>query len=158
MKRAPFQLCASLVEKIWGVSRLEPWFLSPGGKVGEAWYALPDGQPLPILVKLIFTSDRLSVQVHPDEAYARAHEGCGGKSEMWYVLAAEPGARLALGFVEPVTRQRARQAASSGDIERLLHRLHGDLAHEGGTLGVRGIQITGEDRGDGFFAVERHVE
>jgi len=120
MKRAPFQLCASLVEKIWGVSRLEPWFPSPGGKVGEAWYALPDGQPLPILVKLIFTSDRLSVQVHPDEAYARAHEGCGGKSEMWYVLAAEPGARLALGFVEPVTRQRARQAASSGDIERLL--------------------------------------
>ena len=39
---------------------------------------------------------------------------------MWHVLAAEPGARLALGFVEPVTRQRARQAASSGDIERLL--------------------------------------
>ncbi|MFB3777435.1 MAG: class I mannose-6-phosphate isomerase [Bryobacteraceae bacterium] len=120
MTRAPLQLSASLVEKVWGIERLEPWLRSPGGRIGEVWYALPEGPCLPILVKLLFTSDRLSVQVHPDEAYARAHEGCGGKAEMWYVLAADPGATLALGFLEPVTRQRARQAAETGEIEQLL--------------------------------------
>ncbi|HSW50205.1 MAG TPA: class I mannose-6-phosphate isomerase [Bryobacteraceae bacterium] len=120
MTRAPVQLSASLVEKVWGVERLEPWLRSPGGRIGEAWYSLPQGPPLPILVKLLFTSDRLSVQVHPGETYARAHEGSGGKAEMWYVLAAEPGATLALGFLEPVTRQRARRAAETGEIESLL--------------------------------------
>jgi mannose-6-phosphate isomerase len=120
MTQAPVQLSADLVEKVWGVERLEPWLPSPGGKIGEAWYSLPEGPSLPILVKLLFTSDRLSVQVHPGEAYARAHEGCGGKAEMWYVLSAAPGATLALGFAEPVTRQRARQAAETGEIEKLL--------------------------------------
>jgi mannose-6-phosphate isomerase len=120
MTPEPIQLCANLEEKIWGVTNLEPWFHSPGGKIGEALFYLPDGRPLPLLVKLLFTSDQLSVQVHPDDAYARMHEGCGGKAEMWYVLAAEPGAKLALGFRQPVTRQRAREAAISGEIERLL--------------------------------------
>jgi mannose-6-phosphate isomerase len=120
MTRAPVQLSAAFEEKVWGVDCLEPWLPSPGGRIGEVWFSLPEGQQLPLLVKLIFTSDRLSVQVHPTEPYARAHEGCGGKAEMWYVLAAEPGARLALGFREPVTRQRARQAALSGEIEQLL--------------------------------------
>jgi mannose-6-phosphate isomerase len=120
MSAEPVQLSIDLKEKIWGVSRLEPWLPSPGNRIGEAWFSLRDGPPLPLLVKLLFTSDRLSVQVHPDESYARAHEGCGGKAEMWYVLAAEPGAKLALGFREPVTRQRAREAALAGQIDGLL--------------------------------------
>jgi mannose-6-phosphate isomerase len=72
-------------------------------------------------VKLISTSQRLSVQVHPDDAYAQTHEGSpGGKVEMCYVLRAEPGARLAAGFIEPISHQRAREAALSGEIEHLL--------------------------------------
>ncbi len=120
MKLKPVQLCARLEEKIWGVDRLEPWFHSPGNSIGEAWFSLPDGQRLPLLVKLLFTSSRLSVQVHPNDSYARVHEECGGKAEMWYVLAAKPDAKLALGFREPVTRQRAREAAVAGEIDGLL--------------------------------------
>jgi mannose-6-phosphate isomerase len=120
MTRLPFQLSTRFEEKIWGATRLEPWFRCQGVKIGEVSFHRPDGGPLPILVKFIFTSDRLSVQVHPDEAYARARENCGGKSEMWYVLAAEPGARLAAGFREPLTRERAREAAITGEIEELL--------------------------------------
>ena len=120
MKSLPFQLSASFEEKIWGVRQLEPWFRSQAARIGEVWFSMPDGGPLPILVKFLFTSDRLSVQVHPGDNYARAHEGCGGKAEMWYILAAEPGAMLAAGFREPLTRERARQAAISGEIEQLL--------------------------------------
>ncbi len=81
---------------------------------------MPDGTVPPILVKFLFTTDRLSVQVHPDDAYALAHEGRPGKSEMWYVLGAEPGATLAAGFREPVTREQLRRAALGGEIESLL--------------------------------------
>ena len=70
-------------------------------------------QQLPVLVKFLFTSDKLSVQVHPD--------GPQGKTEMWHILRAEPGSQIALGFREPVSRERLREAARSGEIERLLH-------------------------------------
>ena len=121
MSEKPVRLESSLHRKIWGVSSLEPWFHSEGGRIGEVWFEDPGPDPLPILVKFIFTSERLSVQVHPDDAYARAHEGSpGGKTEMWYVLRAEPGATIAAGFLESITLERAREAAISGEIERLL--------------------------------------
>ncbi len=120
MKRVPFRLSSAFHEKVWGVSRIEPWFPSQAARIGEVWFSMPDGSSLPLLAKFIFTSDRLSVQVHPNEEYARAQEDCGGKSEMWYVLAAEPGAMLAAGFQEPLSRERAREAAISGEIQDLL--------------------------------------
>lgn len=70
----------------------------------------------PILTKLIFTADRLSIQVHPDDEYAMAHEGGPGKTEAWYVVAAEPGARIALGGNEGLARDQLRQLARSGEI------------------------------------------
>jgi len=120
MNARPFLLTAEYHETIWGVTDLEPWFRPRPGKTGEVWFTRGGAEPLPILVKFIFTSERLSVQVHPGDAYAQAHEGCGGKTEMWYVLRAAPGARLAAGFREPITPERARQAALSGEIENLL--------------------------------------
>jgi mannose-6-phosphate isomerase len=72
-------------------------------------------------VKFIFTSEPLSVQVHPNDAFAAAHEGSRGKTEMWYVMRAEPGARLAIGFRESISPERLREAAVSGEIERLLN-------------------------------------
>lgn len=120
MTPQPTQLPAAFEEKIWGSARLAPWFPSPAVKVGEVSFLLPDGTTPPVLVKFLFTSDKLSVQVHPDDAYALAHEGCPGKDEMWLVLAAEPGAQLAAGFREPITREKAREAALNGEIERLL--------------------------------------
>jgi len=62
----------------------------------------------------------LSVQVHPGDDFARAYENSLGKTEMWHVSAAEPDARIAIGFREPVTREQVRAAAISGEIENLL--------------------------------------
>lgn len=120
MKTRPFRLTPSFREKIWGVTNLEPWFRPASQKIGEVWFLMPEQDPLPILVKFIFTSERLSVQVHPDNAYAWENNDVSGKTEMWYILRAEPGARLALGFRETISRERLRQASISGEIEHLL--------------------------------------
>ena len=90
------------------VSRLEK-------PIGEAWY-LAD-RDLPLLVKMLFTSERLSVQVHPDDG----EDGPRGKTEMWHIVDAEPGATIALGFREPITRERLLESTKTGEIERLLN-------------------------------------
>jgi mannose-6-phosphate isomerase len=98
---APVRLPTSFKEKIWGALDLAPWYPDPGKKIGEVWFEAD----VPLLVKFVFTSERLSVQVHPDDAFAAAHEKSLGKTEMWYVLRADPGAQIALGFREPITRE-----------------------------------------------------
>ncbi|MFV0400440.1 MAG: type I phosphomannose isomerase catalytic subunit [Oscillospiraceae bacterium] len=60
----------------------------------------------PVLIKLIDAKDNLSLQVHPDDAYARKHEGQQGKNEMWYVVEAQPGAELILGFQQKIDREK----------------------------------------------------
>jgi len=114
------RLTESYREKVWGVFNLEPWFRSVPDKTGEVWFLNPGMDPLPILVKFIFTSELLSVQVHPDDEFAWSRGDVSGKTEMWYILHAEPGARLAMGFREPVSRERVRDAALSGEIETML--------------------------------------
>jgi mannose-6-phosphate isomerase len=104
----PTRLHPTFHEKIWGSTELEPWFPNAAKKIGEVWFGAE--QKPPILAKLIFTSDKLSVQVHPP-----------GKTEMWHILRAEPGARIALGFRQPLSREKLRQAAESGEIENLLN-------------------------------------
>ena len=81
-----------------------------------------DGR-LPVLAKFIDARQDLSVQVHPDDAYARAHEGDNGKTEMWYVVDALPGATLIHGFRHPVTADILRQAIETGTLERHLRRV-----------------------------------
>ena len=109
------RLRPSLREKVWGRRDLAPWFSDSPVPIGEAWY-LADRE-LPLLVKLLFTSERLSVQVHPDDG----EDGERGKTEMWYILDAEPGASIALGFREPLTRQQLMDATRTGEVERLLN-------------------------------------
>lgn len=109
------RLTPSLREKVWGKMRLEPWFPDSETPIGEAWY-LTDRE-LPLLVKLIFTSQRLSVQVHPDDGEA----GPCGKTEMWHILAADPGAAIALGFRQPITRQRLLESTRTGAVEQLIN-------------------------------------
>ncbi|MGH6960608.1 MAG: class I mannose-6-phosphate isomerase, partial [Dongiaceae bacterium] len=75
----------------------------------------------PLLAKFLFTSAKLSVQVHPDDEFARAREGGCGKTEMWYVLRAEPGAAVALGLIDTLTPDELRAAALSGEIEHRLN-------------------------------------
>jgi mannose-6-phosphate isomerase len=116
------KLAPSFHERVWGSTKLEPWFPNPQVKIGEVWFdsAPPD---LP-LVKFLFTTEKLSVQVHPADEYAQSHHSSPGKTEMWHVLAAEPGAQIAAGFREQITKERAREAARSGEIEELLQWHH----------------------------------
>jgi mannose-6-phosphate isomerase len=111
----PIRLTPSLREKVWGKTRLAPWFPDSEKPIGEAWYLT--SRDLPLLVKLLFTAERLSVQVHPDDG----EDGPRGKSEMWYILDAEPGAAIALGFREPITRERLWESTRTGEIEALLN-------------------------------------
>lgn len=110
----PIRLRPSLREKVWGRRQLTPWFPDSETPVGEVWF-LADRE-LPLLVKLLFTSERLSVQVHPDDG----EDGPRGKTEMWHILDAEPGASIALGFRQPITRQRLLESTRTGEVEELL--------------------------------------
>ncbi len=101
------RLTPSFKRKVWGSTHLEPWFQDNAEKIGEVWFEA--AEKLPLLVKFLFTTEPLSVQVHPE-----------GKTEMWHILAAEPGAKIAAGFREPITQQRMRESALSGEIEQLL--------------------------------------
>lgn len=79
----------------------------------------------PLLIKLLDAHSNLSVQVHPDDAYALAHEGNElGKTEMWLVLHAAPDAAIILGVKEGATPQKFRQAIADGQLEPYLHRLN----------------------------------
>lgn len=113
----PFRLPTRFLEKVWGTPDLLPWFPVSDKKIGEVWFEAD----LPLLVKFVFTSDRLSVQVHPNDGFARSHEDSLGKTEMWYVMRADPGARIAIGFRESIGKERLREAAISGEIEQLLN-------------------------------------
>lgn len=78
------------------------------------------GKNFPLLVKFISAADDLSIQVHPGDEMAQRYHGSYGKTEMWYVLDADPGARLISGFVRPVTREEYLEYFESGRLEQLL--------------------------------------
>jgi len=76
---------------------------------------------LPVLVKLIDADRDLSVQVHPDDEFAREHEnGQNGKTEMWYVMDADPDSRIAYGLHHTIDREEFREAIGKGTVERYL--------------------------------------
>jgi mannose-6-phosphate isomerase len=78
----------------------------------------------PILVKFLFPADQLSIQVHPDDAYAKKHEfpDARGKTEMWHAVSADPGAELLLGLRAGVTRQAVLDSLKNHTLENLFHR------------------------------------
>lgn len=112
------KLETKVVEKVWGRRHLPLPFTSVGEEpIGEIWFDPPPALP-DVLVKYLFTSDKLSVQVHPSDADAPTGER--GKEECWLVLDAEPGATLAIGFKQDITRAAMRAAALDGSIEEAL--------------------------------------
>ncbi len=116
-------LATKRVEKPWGRDHLWPGFPDPapgGEKIGEVWFQTAHAAAPELLIKYLFTSEKLSVQVHPDDAAARAAGYPRGKDEAWVILAAEPHATIALGTKEPITREQLRAAALDGSIEQLL--------------------------------------
>ncbi|HWE50945.1 MAG TPA: type I phosphomannose isomerase catalytic subunit [Bryobacteraceae bacterium] len=112
------RLASTVYNKIWGSTQTEPWYPNPDGRlIGEIWFAAD----LPLLVKFLFTSERLSVQVHPNDEYARKHHQSRGKTEMWYVLRAEPDSKVAVGLREPMTESDFLHACETGDIAKLVN-------------------------------------
>jgi mannose-6-phosphate isomerase len=150
MTPKPFELLPLFRERVWGRKSLDPFFPNhPGNEsIGEVWFTfienltslekslgsvLTENPELlgtgadpkhpgicPILVKLLFTTERLSVQVHPDDAYAQAHHGTLGKTEAWYVLDSEKDGEVAIGFRERLEPAKLQEAARSGEIVDLL--------------------------------------
>jgi len=124
----------------------EAWLTGPeckietgplAGPINQAWQKMPPewrgtdfaSQPaspqFPLLVKFLFPADQLSIQVHPDDAYAAQNEppGAIGKTEMWHAVSADPGATLLLGLVPKADREKFQSAIKSGSIENLFERL-----------------------------------
>lgn len=146
---SPFRILPGFKERVWGVPDLKEWFATaPEGMIGEAWFTAGENETAagarlgdlllenpeilgnagisshpglcPLLVKFLFTTDRLSVQVHPKDDYARRHHDSLGKTEAWFVVDAKPGATVALGFKDQISPERFRASAVSGEIEGLL--------------------------------------
>ncbi len=96
-----------VVRKPWGVTDLHPWSGIDGSDdaIGELWFQRIDqNAPSPaLLLKLLFTSQPLSIQVHPDDAFARSIGLPNGKTEAWYILSATPDARVAVGLKRHLT-------------------------------------------------------
>ena len=146
----PFRLAPWFSERPWGRMSLSPWYEETGrtAPVGEAWLTGPDSMietgPLagktlrvavvqnslavtgadsaefPLLVKLLFPNEKLSVQVHPDDAHAQAMGQPRGKTECWYVLEAAPGAAIALGLKPGASADTVRESIAAGTLEELM--------------------------------------
>ncbi len=148
----PITLTPILVKRIWGVDSLAPWHTGGlDAPVGEIWltaetcvaesgeaaghtlaalttaapeaFGDPRGEGFPLLIKLLFPREKLSVQVHPDDDQARALGMPRGKTECWYVLEAQPGAEVAVGFRNPLSAAEIAASIRDGSLERELRML-----------------------------------
>ena len=114
-----------VVRKPWGKADLRPWsdLGHDGAPIGELWFQRADSSaPEPsLLLKLLFTDEPLSIQVHPADDFAHTIGLPNGKTEAWYVLSAEHGARVALGLKRTLTAPQLRGAIADGSIPELVH-------------------------------------
>jgi mannose-6-phosphate isomerase len=119
--RKRMKLRKHLVEKPWGRTDIPAVFGDMGGqRIGEIWYESDGADHLPILVKWLFTSEKLSIQVHPNDTQAQQRGMPSGKEECWYIVEAEPGAVLGMGTKRALTADELRSASLSGEIEQLM--------------------------------------
>jgi mannose-6-phosphate isomerase len=114
---------AVALPKPWGVSDLSPWSSAKADSaVGEIWFERSNkgADDSSLLLKLLFTSQPLSIQVHPNDSYANSIGLPNGKTEAWYVLSAAPGAKIALGVREEITPSQLRSAIESGTLPGIV--------------------------------------
>lgn len=116
------RLATKSVEKPWGRTKLWPGFeaFETAEPVGEIWFQGENAAEAELLVKYLFTSEKLSIQVHPDDDQARARGYKRGKDEAWLVLWADADSTIALGPKAPIKQDQLRQAALDGSIVDLL--------------------------------------
>jgi len=91
-----------------------------GDLVGEKIFE-KFGTEFPLLVKFIDANDDLSIQVHPDDEMALERHDSFGKTEMWYVVQADPGARLIAGFNRKINKEEYINCLESGELEEILN-------------------------------------
>lgn len=126
------RLVTRRVEKPWGRRDLLPAFgdvPADGEPVGEIWFEDPRGREPELLVKYLFTSEKLSIQVHPDDEAARARGHKRGKEEAWLILDADPDAVIGIGLKAALDKDSLRAAALDGRIEEMMdwrHAVAGD--------------------------------
>ncbi len=115
------RLNANFAEKPWGqlgVPHVDGG--KPDLRIGEISFDHPAAQQMPVLVKYLYTSERRSIQVHPDDHQARAAGHACGKDEMWIVLDAEPGATIGLGLRKKCMRKEVEAAIADGSVVDLV--------------------------------------
>jgi mannose-6-phosphate isomerase len=119
---------------------------APGEPIGEIWFQDGRGSEAELLVKYLLTREKLSIQVHPDDEAARAAGHRRGKDEAWFVLEAEPGARVGLGLKRRASREELRRAVAEGSLEALVDWREvapGDFFYTGaGTIHALGPGLT----------------
>jgi mannose-6-phosphate isomerase len=113
-----------IVRKPWGKTDLRPWSKLGHDRapIGEIWFQRADAtasEPL-LLLKLLFTDEALSIQVHPDDAFAKMIGLPHGKTEAWYILSAEPGAKIAMGLKRELTAPQLRASIGDGSLPDLV--------------------------------------
>src|ERR1700761_9601149 len=111
--------------KPWGRADLRPWseVATTDGPIGELWFERPSvaAPETQLLLKLLFTSEPLSIQVHPDDVFAQSIGLSRGKTEAWYILSAVPGAQVAAGLNYPRSSPELRTAIADGSIAKIVH-------------------------------------
>jgi mannose-6-phosphate isomerase len=113
-----------LVSKPWGRVDLAPWTQNDPhhGPIGEIWYERAQANaPASLLLKILFTTQALSIQVHPDDAFARTLGLPRGKTEAWYILSADAHAHVGVGLTRPVSEAELRASIGDGSIETLVN-------------------------------------
>ena len=115
------RLATKIVDKPWGRRGIDARFgIDPDRQVGEIWFEPPPGRDLDVMVKYLFTTERLSVQVHPDDAAARERGYPRGKDECWIVLDVAADAELGIGTVRETSVDEVMKAARDGSIIDLI--------------------------------------
>lgn len=116
--------CTRVVSKPWGSTDLLPWSdIQPDGvAIGELWFQRRDVKaPDPaLLLKLLFTKEPLSIQVHPNDTFAHSIGLVNGKTEAWYILSAMPEAKVAVGLKRQITTPQLRASIEDGSIAHLI--------------------------------------
>ena len=147
MKSGIYKITPRLYDKIWGGYKLAEYGKGEGERIGESWeLSFTDGceasiggvrideaispdklgencrrfEFFPVLTKFIDAAEKLSVQVHPEDAYALANEGQYGKTEMWYVVEAEEGAGLYVGLKREASPEEFMSFVEAGRAEEIL--------------------------------------
>jgi len=143
----PIKLDTRIVDKPWGRRGIDPRFGADGDvQVGEIWFEPPPGRDLDVMAKYLFTTERLSIQVHPDDATAQARGHPRGKDECWIILDVADDAELGIGTVREASGDEVIAAARDGSIVDLLdwrRPARGDfLYNPAGTIHALGPGLT----------------